>query len=389
MIRVGFILTESGDWLGGLNYFRNLFEAVLDNPNTEIMPVVFTGEKNSHGLLKELHSIETIRTSTLDRGNIFNILRKLDKRAFGKNRLVTALMKKHKIEVVSHLTDFSGCLELPAIGWIPDFQHIYLPHLFTDRDIQKRNQRFKQICTHFDTIIMSSHDAQKDLYRFTPEYAHKSQVLQFVVNHPVNKIETAFSEIVKLYEMENNFFYVPNQYWQHKNHLLLLKALTILKNSGRPVQVVSTGSTTDYRNVNYWDELKAYINQHNLSDVYKILGVVPYSHVVVLAQNCTAFINPSLFEGWSTTVEEAKSIGKRILLSDIAVHREQNPPGGMFFNPNSPEELAEAMWQVWNEKPDYQLELAKQASENLNRRRESFANRYAQIVKDTLSASGK
>jgi glycosyltransferase involved in cell wall biosynthesis len=37
----------------------------------------------------------------------------------------------------------------------------------------------------------------------------------------------------------------------------------------------------------------------------------------------TALINPSLFEGWSTTVEEAKSTGTPMILSDLGVHREQ------------------------------------------------------------------
>ncbi len=37
----------------------------------------------------------------------------------------------------------------------------------------------------------------------------------------------------------------------------------------------------------------------------------------------TALINPSQFEGWSTTVEEAKSLGVKMLLSDLEVHKEQ------------------------------------------------------------------
>lgn len=44
-----------------------------------------------------------------------------------------------------------------------------------------------------------------------------------------------------------------------------------------------------------------------------------------LMKHAIAIINPSLFEGGSTTVEEAKSLLKVIILSGIPVHREQNP----------------------------------------------------------------
>ena len=61
------------------------------------------------------------------------------------------------------------------------------------------------------------------------------------------------------------------------------------------------------------------------------------------------YINPSFFEGWSTTVEEAKYRGKPILLSDLKVHREQAPAKGVFFDPNDPEDLAKKMWDLWQQ----------------------------------------
>lgn len=73
------------------------------------------------------------------------------------------------------------------------------------------------------------------------------------------------------------------------------------------------------------------------------LGLIPYQDVAALMQGAVAMINPSLFEGWSTTVEEAKSLGKRIILSNIPVHMEQNPERGLFFEPHNPEALADAI----------------------------------------------
>ena len=38
-----------------------------------------------------------------------------------------------------------------------------------------------------------------------------------------------------------------------------------------------------------------------------------------------AVINPSEFEGRSSTVEQAKSLGKQVILSNIKIHKEQKP----------------------------------------------------------------
>ena len=77
--------------------------------------------------------------------------------------------------------------------------------------------------------------------------------------------------------------------------------------------VISTGNTHNYRNLNYFYELKKYILDKELEDMYRILGLVSFTDVQILAEISLAYINPSLFEGWSTTVEEAKSRENNII----------------------------------------------------------------------------
>ncbi len=60
------------------------------------------------------------------------------------------------------------------------------------------------------------------------------------------------------------------------------------------------------------------------------------------------------------SVDEARSVGKRVLVSDIPSHREQNPPQALFFNPHDRSELVEKLSRIWTEAipgPDIQLEL--------------------------------
>jgi hypothetical protein len=70
-------------------------------------------------------------------------------------------------------------------------------------------------------------------------------------------------------------------------------------------------------------------------------------------------VQPSLFEGWSTVVEDARVLGRRLLLSDIPVHREQNPAGAEYFEPENVEALAALMeraWRDWPSGPDPETE---------------------------------
>ena len=58
-----------------------------------------------------------------------------------------------------------------------------------------------------------------------------------------------------------------------------------------------------------------------------------------LMKNSYAVIQPSLFEGWNTTVEDCKALNKFIFLSDLPVHREQANENVCFFNPRNEDDL--------------------------------------------------
>ena len=118
-----------------------------------------------------------------------------------------------------------------------------------------------------------------------------------------------------------------------------------------------------------------------------VLDVIPFGHMLSLMKNSIAVINPSMFEGWSTTVEEAKSIGKKILLSSIEVHKEQKPERGQYFGVNDPTTLADLM-----EKAVEDFDANKEAIEQTKAlevhkdRVAKFAHDYEQIVMQVMSS---
>jgi glycosyltransferase involved in cell wall biosynthesis len=114
--------------------------------------------------------------------------------------------------------------------------------------------------------------------------------------------------------------------------------------------------------------------------------MLPYAEVLALISGCRALINPSLFEGWSTTVEEAKALGAPLVLSDLAVHREQAGESAVYFDPSSAASMAEALLEAQGRFNSENLsERAHMAAVLADANVERYAARFAEAVQLAVS----
>ena len=123
----------------------------------------------------------------------------------------------------------------------------------------------------------------------------------------------------------------------------MIEALRILRQQGYNTVVAASGRAEDYRHPEHFAGLQALVSAYGLTHNFRFLGIVPRPHVFALMRAVYALINPSLSEGWSTPVEEAKSLGVPMLLSDLRVHREQAGDCADFFDPKAAGQLASLM----------------------------------------------
>jgi glycosyltransferase involved in cell wall biosynthesis len=380
MIRVGFILRFNESWIGGLGYFRNVLSAVHELHPRAIEPVLFTGRRTPPAQIEDFPPIEVIRTSFLDRGSVAWLLRKAVERACGRDLLLERLLLRRRVAVLSHSSPLGRGARLPTIGWIADFQHQHLPEFFSKKEISRRNAAHCRMCRDCRRVIVSSFDAQKDLAHALPGCVDKSFVLQFVADvHPPELLPN-LRELQQKFGFTGRYFHVPNQFWAHKNHRVILEALEILNRDGLDVLVLATGKTEDGRRPGYYSSLMAEASKSAVK-TFQVLGLVSRRELSALMYHAVALVNPSLFEGWSTSVEEAKSLKKPIILSEIPVHREQAPGNGLFFPPSDANALAAAMRKLWlSNDRDLIQDVAEQARRDLADRRKQFASRYQALV---------
>lgn len=353
--RIGVILQGSTNWYGGIEYSKNLILSLCSLPHDVrnsfelflIMHDVF--DENvlneiapfANGIYKYNHEIK------FDSRLIKNIFNRI-KGVFDFNRIIAdlrirSIIKKEKIDFVyPFYPTFISNLKNYA-SWIWDFQHKYLPQYFSIREIHGREKSFKRVAQKSPAIVFSSNNALSDFNKFFPGYNHKTKVLHFrtVLDEKWFNIDPV--NIQLMYNLPDEFFIVCNQFWKHKNHLIILEALRKLRDKKVFPNIVFTGKLYDHRMDDHINAFFSKINYYGLNSQIFVLGHIPKDHQIQLMRRSIAVIQPSLFEGWSTVVENARALGKAVILSNIPVHVEQNPPDSVFFKSDSAESLAECI----------------------------------------------
>ena len=387
-LRVAFPTVSSRLWAGGYNYQRNLFAALNLHCAGEITPIVFAGNQHDAaelGALSEIGGVEIVRSDAFafdDRHSRLAaaLLLGLDRQAAGEFRA-------KRIDAVFENARFFGWrLPFPAIAWFPDFQHRRLPHLFSSPSRWRRDLGFRAQIMSGRHIMLSSESALGDLRRFYPRLTNGVSVVRFATKPEAALLNADPSDVLTKYQLPAVFFYLPNQFWRHKNHQVVIDALAILKARGGNVVVAASGSAKDPRDAGHFDSLMRQVREQGLETNFRYLGIIPLEHVYALLRTSVAVINPSRFEGWSTTVEEAKSFGVPLILSDIDVHHEQAGEAARYFGLDDPATLADALCRALQTAAP---PVARDLSPDLDRRVAAFAADFIGTVRTAIALQGQ
>jgi glycosyltransferase involved in cell wall biosynthesis len=357
---VGFLLLGDYGWAGGLYYVLNLIKALgyLEDKQKPRL-VVFFNNETPLGLLSEIN-YPYLQLKNLDDLNLFmKIWFRLLLEITKKNYRLESAINPYQLNILYPATKYHHDLRginCRILYWIYDFQHKFLPEYFSPQELAKRDKDFQEIVDNASDIVVSSYDSEKHFRQFYPDYNKKLTVLQFVsiLNTSNNP---PFELLSKKYAVKRPYFLVCNQFWQHKNHKVVFEAIALAKKKAEPVFVVFTGNQSDPRHPGYFEELMKFAKDQGILDMVKFTGFISREEQISLMQHATAVIQPSLFEGWSTVIEDAKTLGSPIIASSISVHLEQLGSDGTYFEPENFEKLLNQMIELMRGiKPPHVLE---------------------------------
>jgi glycosyltransferase involved in cell wall biosynthesis len=176
------------------------------------------------------------------------------------------------------------------------------------------------------------------------------------------------------YGLPKEYYIISNQFHKHKNHRVVLRALAELKDHDVSVHLVITGKMPSTDNP-YIRDLYDIISRHSLDNHVSFLGVIPRQDQLNLMQHAKAVIQPSLFEGWSTVIEDAKSLQVPVIAAHLDVNVEQLGAAGIYFDPHDEEKLADIL-------SSYKTNGRTPLYEDYNKRVKKFAEQFIQLFRE-------
>lgn len=350
--RIGIVDRVTPGWTAGGNYIRMLAQSLVHACQATGVDVFLLSEhdiadhKNNGLPIK----VATIRTATYFRGE--RRLRRLMGLPDKSGLFQTA--REHGISVLLPLQHLdrnpARSFGIKTIAWIPDFQHVYLPEFFSEVERRTRDVTFRVLAERASLVMLSSKNALDHFVRFVPEHANKGRVASFPSLLAFEGPEGDPVYTRQKFNLPVKFALVANQFWRHKNHLVVVEAIGELRRKGMRIPVVMTGLPVDYRDATNrpLSEILQAIAAGRLTDQVTILGHVAYADLVNLMRMAAVVIQPSRFEGWSTTVQDVRTLGRPLICSDISVHREQASDAIGFFPCDRADLLAGVLAEIWN-----------------------------------------
>jgi glycosyltransferase involved in cell wall biosynthesis len=380
-------------WRGGVIYTHNLVRALSRLPESERprLTLFCRGTSELFDEVADLADKVVVYQSLLDRmfrATRFEVEAQRVNASIGAALLREAapelarVARREKVEAIFPVSVHYTRLLPSAIAWIPDLQHCFLPEFFSRLARAARDNSFPALLRDPNRhVVLSSRCALDDAIRAYGPPLAKTHILHFATV-PLPSWFQDPAPFVAKYNLPPTYFIVCNQFWIHKDHLTAFRAVAKLKSQGLRVDLVCTGPTQDNRHPEFFPKLKSQIKELGIEKQVHILGMIPRADQICLIRASRAVLQPSQFEGWSTVIEDARSVGKAVIASDFPVHVEQDAPGSAFFHMGNADDCARAVAFFQNKKEEDLLPFSRTQHDA---RILEFARTFMSIVNAALS----
>lgn len=155
--------------------------------------------------------------------------------------------------------------------------------------------------------------------------------------------EERLAEVLKKHGLERPYILYVGRLEKKKNTPLLIEAFVRFKQSNKNLaeKLVLIGDASFG-----FDEIKYTIHEFGLQDEVVMPGWASEEDVSYIFNAASAYILPSLHEGFGITLLQAMACGVPAIASDIPVLREVAGEAALYFNPRDKDDMARAMKRI-------------------------------------------
>jgi len=240
------------------------------------------------------------------------------------------------------------CFEsgLPSLCTIHDLMHRYekrFSEISAAGEYRNRELKYMNICRCAAGILVDSDLGKRQVMESYGLTADRLHVLPYVAPRYVyvDGVPEGFDD---RYRLPPRYLFYPAQFWEHKNHRNLLKAMAGLKPAIPDLKLVLAGSEQGA----YGATVKL-IKELNLESDIAILGYVPDRDMPELYRRARALVMPTFFGPTNIPPLEAMALGCPVAVSKIYGMPEQVGDAALLFDPSSPEEMGDAILRLWTD----------------------------------------
>jgi len=225
---------------------------------------------------------------------------------------------------------------------VHDLMHRYEPNFSeVSNDYSMREANMKCLAKYADCILVDSKLGRR---QFRESYLKSRQKRPYVISLPFIAPDFRSNIEGEYVNVPDKYVFYPAQFWKHKNHINLVKAIQILSETMGDIHLVLVGSEKNNCSV-----VKKYILENGLNAYITILGFVSDAAIIYLYRHAVGMIMPSFFGPTNIPPLEAMALGCPVAVSNKYAMPEQVGNAGLLFDPDSPQEIADCIRQLWTD----------------------------------------
>lgn len=348
---------------GGYTFEQEILRALLElhKESHHVFTLYFAASAGPDGMKKPLPSGQKVRSHWVEPpkniapGRMFlsKVAGNLGWKMFVISPDVPLQMAAERDNI--QLMWFATCIYWP----------VEIPYIATMWDIEHRLQPWFPEVSHKGPWGWEYREAyyadflRRAAYIITPNQVGQDELSFFYqipairfrrLAHPAPQIEKVPSReesvsILKKYGLSVPYLFYPAQFWPHKNHVNLLKALQILRESYQiEFDLVLVGS--DQGNQSY---IQAVAGELHLKEHIHFLGFVSREDLIALYTNAFALTYVTYFGPENLPPLEAFACACPVIASDVAGAAEQLGDAALRVDPSHPQEIAFAIRRVYED----------------------------------------
>jgi glycosyltransferase involved in cell wall biosynthesis len=378
---------KSGDELIVFNYSPDLPAEDYRN-NCQILnyadKVIAKDKKVSNPIKKMVYRV-------LLKVHFFGIIDWATKRMF-RERLNKIVENDIDLMIFPAGSQYAQFLKIPYITTIYDLEHRKHPE-FPEVSSQgrwlSREHYYKSICRSACIILVDSDVGKQDVVNYYGVDPVKVAILPYLAPNYLqeNISEEEAKDALSHRNIPDKYIFYPAQFWPHKNHLNLVKAIEILQSEGIKVSAIFTG--TKKAEFGEFQRVQNYINEKSLSDIVRYMGYVSNEEMSAFFKLATAMVMPTFFGPTNIPVLEAWKMGCPVVYSDISGCREQLSNAGLLINPYDPADIAAKIKEICFADSNFRNELIRKGKERLSEWGYSdFSSRVKEIINKLVQEYG-